>query len=101
MLLDHTGREMASSKSVETGFTAASEMHKAMAKWNPLMVSPDRIAREKGKMEARILDVARNNPAIAGAIRSQVDGIVGCKFRLAMRPDGKKMGISSEALKAW
>ena len=102
MLLDGIKRAFrADKKVVETGFTAASEMHKAMANWKPLLLSPDKMAQEKGPMEARILDAARNNPAIAGAIRSQVDGIVGSKFRLAMRPDGKKMGLSSEQMKDW
>lgn len=103
MLLDQHGREYSAhkSKGVETGFTAASEMHKAMAQWNPTLLSPDKMAQEKGPMEARILDAARNNPAIAGAIRSQVDGIVGSKFRLAMRPDGKKLGLSPDQMKDW
>lgn len=103
MLLGPDGRAFDASKgkAVETGFTAASEMHKALANWRPYMLSPDKMAREKGQMEARILDAARNNPTIAGAIRSQVDGIVGSKFRLAMRPDGKKLGLTPDQLKDW
>lgn len=85
----------------ETGYTAASEHHKAMSMWMPRMWRVDDLIKEKGPIEARIQDVSRNNPNISGAIRNQTDAIVGARFRLALRPDNRPLGLDRQDLKDW
>jgi lambda family phage portal protein len=95
-ILDHNGRPMGSLE-----YKAASTHHKAMSLWNPPIKDGDAATREKRPIEARVLDAVRNNPFLAGAVRAQVDTIVGARFRLAMRPDYKALGIDREASKSW
>lgn len=96
-VLDQHGRPMMA----KPEFTAASQSHKALKLWQPSLVDGDKSAREKPSIEARVLDVVRNNPFLAGAVRAQVDTIVGSRFRLALRPDWKALGVSRDASKAW
>lgn len=98
MLIDQFGREI---RAGETSFTSASEHHKAMSLWNPKLYRTEELTKEKGKIEARVLDVARNNPAVSGAIRTQVDSIVGSKFRLALRPDNRRLGLTKDQIDDW
>lgn len=94
-LLDQYG------KPVLTEYKAASTHSKAMALWNPSLRDGDDATKEKRPIEARVLDAVRNNPFLAGAIRAQIDTIAGARFRLAMRPDYKMLGIDRTAAKDW
>lgn len=96
-VLDAYGKPMQS----KPEFTAASQSHKALALWQPRVVDGDQSAKEKPAIEGRVLDVIRNDPRVAGAVRAQVDTIVGSSFRLALRPDIKALGVSREDQKAW
>jgi lambda family phage portal protein len=96
-VIDQYGRPMTAG----TEYKAASTHHKAVSLWNPPLRDGDDATREKRPIEARVLDAVRNNPFVAGAVRSQVDTIVGSRFRLALRPDYKLIGVDRAASKQW
>jgi lambda family phage portal protein len=73
-----------------------------LANWRPSLRSADRdMLPEKGTVEGRAHDLARNNGYARGALQSQKDRIVGAAYRLQLKPDHKVLGIDFEVADEW
>lgn len=98
-LLDHLGNPIRAS---DTAHLAASRRAREMASWTPGMPSADgALLREAPAMAARAYDLERNHGVAAGAIRTQVDNIVGTGLRLNAKPDYRALGRDKAWADAW
>lgn len=89
-------------KPTAAAFTAGDRQSRELASWRPRLQSADNdMLDEKETVEARALDLVRNNGIAAGAVASRKDRIVGSKFRLVLRPDYRALGIDRDALRDW
>lgn len=65
-------------------------IHNQLATWAPALRSADaEILGEKGKLDARVRDMQRNDAYIAGGAALHKDSIVGEQYRLNARPSSK------------
>lgn len=101
-ILDRFGRPMASSMGVDSSHFGASRVAREFRSWNPLLESADgELAGESGTLAARSYDLERNNGIASGAIRTNVDNIVGPGLRLSARPDYRALGRTKEWADDW
>lgn len=95
-ILDQYGQPMRADG--DTAHFAASRMARELRRWMPDLVSADtELAGERDTIAARSYDLERNNGIAGGAIRTQVDNVVGTGLRLAAKPDYRALGRD----KAW
>lgn len=98
-LVDRHGRAISSQ---DTAHFAASRRAREFANWNPPSLSADaENYGETGTIADRAYDLDRNHPIAAGAIRTNVDNIVGTGLRLAAKPDYRAIGRDSEWADEW
>jgi len=75
-------------------FEGADRLGRELASWNPRINSADQLlAREKGLLDGRALDLLRNNGPTIGAANTQKDSIVGEQFRLNANPSFRYLGL--------
>lgn len=80
------------------GLEGASRTSREMARWQPVIISPDRqINPQKELMDARSRDITMNDGYLTGAANLHRDSIVGAQFRLNAQPDILVLG----AEEAW
>lgn len=97
-ILDQHGRPFAS----DTAHFAASRTARELRNWTPPTYSADSaLVHEAPAIAARSHDLERNHGVAAGAIRTQVDNIVGTGLRLSARPDYRALGRTKEWADAW
>lgn len=85
------GKQMASS------FEGASHINRELAMWHPALRSADaEILPEKDSLDARALDLQRNDGYIHGAVQNHKDSIVGGFYRLNSKPNYKHLGLTEE-----
>lgn len=78
-------------------YDAADVMASNLATWNPYRDHPDNeIASGRDTVTARARDLVRNNGYAAGAVRREVESVVGSTFRPSARPDWRALGIGRE-----
>lgn len=89
--------------SVYTGsaYEGADRMNLELARWAPPLLSADaEILASKEMLDARGRDMARNDPLIANAVELHRNGVVGTKFILNSKPNGRLLGFSDDAVDA-
>jgi len=99
-ILDQFGRPMAST--CDTSHFAASRTARELRNWTPPLESADtELEGERGTIAARSYDLERNNGIAGGAIRTQVDNILGTGLRLSAKPDYRALGRTKEWADTW
>jgi len=85
------GTQMASS------FEGASHVNRELAMWHPALRSADaEILPDKDSLDARALDLQRNDGYVHGAVQNHKDSIVGGFYRLNSKPNYKHLGLSEQ-----
>lgn len=98
-ILDQFGRPMALS---DTSHFAASRTARELRQWMPPLESADtELDGERDAIAARSYDLERNNGIAGGAIRTQVDNIIGTGLRLSAKPDYRALGRTKEWADTW
>lgn len=99
-ILDQHGKPMRADG--DTSHFAASRTARELRRWMPALESADtELAGERDTIAARSYDLERNNGIAGGAIRTQVDNIVGTGLRLAAKPDYRALGRTKEWADEW
>lgn len=100
-ILDQFGRPMRADQ--DTAHFAASRIARELRSWTPSLESADsELLGERGAIAARSYDLERNNGIAGGAIRTQVDNILGSSgLRLSAKPDYRALGWTKERADAW
>lgn len=79
----------------ETAFDGASITEPDVRGWQPYNISPNQaLARERGRLAARVHHVTRNDGWAAASTDRKVDSIIGDGWRLTSKPNAKALGIS-------
>lgn len=87
-----------SEKAFGGGLEGASQTSREMARWSPVVISPDQqIALDKVMSDARGRDQIQNDGYTQGAMQTHRDSIVGAQYRLNATPDWELLG----ATQAW
>ncbi|WP_394131927.1 phage portal protein [Marinobacter nauticus] len=82
------------SKQMASSFEGASHVNRELAMWHPPLRSADaEIIPGKDEIDARALDLQRNDGYIHGAVQGQKDSIVGAFYRLNSKPNYKYLGL--------
>ena len=98
-LLDQFGKPLSAS---DTAHFAASRVARELRDWTPSLESADsELSGEASTIAARSYDLERNNGIAGGAIRTNVDNIVGTGLRLAAKPDYRALGKSKQWADEW
>lgn len=98
-LLDQHGQPLMRQ---DTSHFAASRIARELRDWTPSLESADaELMGENSTIAARSYDLVRNNGIADGAIRTQVDNIVGTGLRLASKPDYRALGKTKEWAAEW
>lgn len=80
-------------------YEGADRMNLELARWNPPLLSADaEILDSKDTLDARGREVARNDPLISNAVEMYKDGVVGTKFVLNSKPDGRFLGWDDQTV---
>lgn len=97
--LDQFGRPMAQ----DSAHFGASRTAREFRSWTPPLQSPDSaMDGEIDILAARSYDLERNNGIASGAIRTNVDNVLGSSgLRLAAKPDYRALGQTKEWADAW
>lgn len=75
-------------------FEGASHVNRELAMWHPALRSADaELIPDKDSLDARALDLQRNDGYIHGAIQGHKDSIVGGFYRLNSKPNYKHLGL--------
>jgi len=70
--------------------------------WNPSITHPDEdISGTRDRIVARVRDLSRNNPVIAGAIDRRVETVVGPNIRMEATPNYEAMGRMPDWAYEW
>ena len=86
----------------DTAYFAASRTKRELAAWLPPLESADlELAGEAPTIAARSYDLERNHGVATGALRTQVDNIVGTGLRLAAKPDYRALGRDKVWADGW
>lgn len=86
----------------DTSHFAASRTARELRRWNPMLESADtELAGERDTIAARAYDLERNNGIAGGAIRTNVDNIVGTGLRLSAKPDYRALGKDKDWADNW
>lgn len=87
--------------SVGGAYDAADRTSLEMMRWNPSLLSADmEINPVKETLDARSRDMVRNDPLISSAIDLYRNGVVGNKFILNSKPNGRILGWDDQAVEA-
>jgi lambda family phage portal protein len=80
-----------------SSFEGASHINRELAMWHPPLRSADaEIIPDKDSLDARALDLQRNDGYIHGAIQGHKDSIVGGFYRLNSKPNFKHLGLDEK-----
>ncbi len=98
-ILDARGNPI---RAQDTAHFAASRQARELARWQPTLDSADgELSGESETMAARAYDLERNHGIAGGAIRTNVDNIVGTGLRLSAKPDYRVLGRTKEWADDW
>lgn len=90
-------RAMASAAMAPTAYQAADPISQELSTWHPWLGSADGdLLPERQDIVARIRDLARNNGWASGAVRRELDNVIGGSFRLSSKPDWRALGLTKE-----
>ncbi len=78
-------------------YEGASHVNRELAMWHPALRSADaEILPDKDSLDARSLDLQRNDGYIHGAVQNHKDSIVGGFYRLNAKPNFKHLGLNEK-----
>lgn len=100
MLIDAQGRPLrrTSASPATAAYQAADMTVQDLMGWQPHLGSADGdLLPERPGIVARFRDVARNDAWLSGALRREVDIVIGPELRLQSVPDWRALGIDREA----
>jgi lambda family phage portal protein len=98
-ILDQHGRPV---RAQDTAHFAASRTARELRAWTPPLESADgELMGESAAIAARSYDLERNNGIAGGAIRTNIDNILGTGLRLAAKPDYRALGKTKEWAHEW
>ena len=84
-------------KQTASSFEGASHVNRELAMWQPPLRSADaEILPDKDSLDARALDLQRNDGYIHGAVQGHKDSIVGGFYRLNSKPNFKYLGLDEK-----
>lgn len=84
-------------KQSASSFEGASHINRELAMWHPALRSADaELIPDKDSLDARSLDLQRNDGYIHGAIQGHKDSIVGGFYRLNSKPNYKYLGLDEK-----
>lgn len=90
-ILDSQGKPF---EAISGGYQGADKLSRELAMWQPPLRSADsELLNQKDVLDARSLDLQRNDGYIHGAIQNHKDSIVGGFYRLNSRPNFKYLGL--------
>ena len=99
-LLDQHGHPLQMRQ--DTSHFAASRVARELRDWTPSLESADaELLGENPTIPARRSELDRNNGIAGGAIRTQIDNIVGTGLRLSAKPDYRALGKTKEWAAEW
>lgn len=76
------------------GFTGASTTANKLSSWVPALRSADSdLLPGKDMIDARAVDMVNNDAYIQNGVRTQLDSIIGSRFRLLARPKADALGL--------
>jgi lambda family phage portal protein len=80
-----------------TAYQAADPMSRELMGWMPRLQSADAdLLPERDDITGRIRDLARNNGWASGAIRREIDNVIGAGLRLSYKPDYRALGLTAD-----
>lgn len=80
-----------------TSYEASDPISQELGMWHPAMTSADsEWLRERNTVTARIHDLVRNNGWASGALRRELDAVIGASLRLSYKPDYRALGLDPE-----
>lgn len=83
------------------GFDAANEADKAIMLWRAEIKQLENDLRAKEQIEARVIDLYRNNDLMRGLVEKMVDTVIGNKVILQAIPDYEGLNVSREDALEW
>lgn len=85
-----------------TSYQAADPISQDLAGWHPFLGSADAdLLPERPEIVARIRDLVRNNGWASGAVRRELDSVIGSGLRLSCKPDWRALGLSADWAAEW
>ncbi|MQX37886.1 phage portal protein [Roseospira navarrensis] len=100
-ILNADGSRMVPQASV-TSYQAADPISQDLAGWQPHLGSADAdLLPERVDIVARIRDLVRNNGWASGAVRRELDTVIGAGLRLSSKPDYRALGLSADWAAEW
>jgi lambda family phage portal protein len=83
-------------------FRGADPLSQELGGWFPSLTSPaSELWGQRDPLVARAQDIVRNNGFAAGVKQTQVDSVIGARWRLAPRPNWHALGIDFPAAAKW
>lgn len=80
--------------SADGGYAGASRISRELATWtSPLRSADGHILREKDTLDARSMDIERNDGYVRHGINTHKDSIVGANYRLSLKPNARLLGL--------
>tara|TARA_R110002110_G_scaffold64634_3_gene178573 strand:+ start:13426 stop:15069 length:1644 start_codon:yes stop_codon:yes gene_type:complete len=80
-----------------SAYEAGDPISQELGSWFPGMASADADwLGERNHVTARIHDLVRNNGWASGAVRREVDAVIGASLRLSYKPDYRALGLDAE-----
>jgi lambda family phage portal protein len=76
------------------GFAGASRTNRELSTWSsPLKSADGHLLREKDTLDARSMDIERNDGYVRNGIQTHKDSVVGGLYRLSLKPAYKLLGL--------
>ncbi|MDI9240746.1 phage portal protein [Lysobacter sp. LF1] len=98
-ILDRHGQPI---RAQDTAHTGASRTSRELRTWLPALESADsELEGERDTLATRSYDLERNNGIAGGAVRTNVDNIIGTGLRLSAKPDYRALGKPKEWADEW
>lgn len=92
-IVDSSGKPF-DQNAISGGYQGADKLSRELAMWQPALRSADsELLHQKDTLDARSLDLQRNDGYIHGAIQNHKDSIVGGFYRLNSKPNFKYLGL--------
>jgi lambda family phage portal protein len=83
-------------------FRGADPLSQELGGWTPPLTSPAaELWGQRDPLVARAQDIARNNGFASGIKQTQVDSVIGSRWRLAPRPNWHALGLDFQVAAKW
>ncbi len=80
--------------SADGGYAGASRRSRELATWDsPLRSADGNLLRDKDTLDARSIDIERNDGYVRRGVQTHKDSIVGSHYRLSLKPNFEMLGL--------